>query len=129
MKIGFSGLELPEGSVKYTDENIVVLTEKEDPKKVTPFYAEFVRDEFIKADAIAVSKENISEILIADIEKLENRPRILITNREHMNLDWNVHQFQFIPVQLQFDDGQFADVFAEKNNKTLRRTILHKRHF
>ena len=45
-----------------------------------------------------------------------------------MNLDWNVHQFQFIPVQLQFDDGQFADVFAEKNNKTLRRTILHKRY-
>jgi len=45
-----------------------------------------------------------------------------------MNLDWNSYQFQFTSVPLQFDDGQFTDMFAEKNNKTLRQTLRHRRY-
>jgi ribosome-binding ATPase YchF (GTP1/OBG family) len=43
------------------------------PKKVTPFFAEFIKDEYIQTDAIVIPKENILDLLILDIEKLEVR--------------------------------------------------------
>jgi ribosome-binding ATPase len=73
VKIGFSGLELPEGSVKYEDDRVAALVEKEQPKKVTPFYVEFVRDEFNRVDAIAISEKNRADLIIADTEMFENR--------------------------------------------------------
>ena len=73
MKIGFTGIELPEGSTKYQDDIITALTEKDTPKKVSPFYVTFIRDEFSLVDAIVIPKEHISDILIPDIEKFENR--------------------------------------------------------
>jgi ribosome-binding ATPase len=73
MKIGFTGVDLPQGKIKYNDENLLVLEEKDKPKKVSPFFAEFTRDEFIQAEAIAIPKNKILDLLILDIEKIESR--------------------------------------------------------
>lgn len=37
MKIGFTGVDLPEGKIKYNDENLVFLEKKDKPKKLSPF--------------------------------------------------------------------------------------------
>jgi len=73
MKIGFMGLELPEGKVKYKDSTLIELEKKDKPKKVTPFFAEFIQDEFTHADVIVIPEDQILDLLILDIEKVENR--------------------------------------------------------
>jgi len=73
MKIGFTGIELPEGKVKYVDEKLVALEGKCEPDKVTPFFVEFVGSDFVQADAIVIPKEKILDLLIQDIEKFESR--------------------------------------------------------
>lgn len=42
MIIGFAGANLPEGKVRFEDETLHALAQKDKPKKVTPFYAEFM---------------------------------------------------------------------------------------
>ncbi len=73
MKIGFTGIDLPEGKTKYRDETLIALEKKDKSKKVAPFFAECIKDEFIQSDAIVVPKSNILDILILDIEKIETR--------------------------------------------------------
>jgi len=73
MKIGFAELNLPEGKVKYEDDVLNALAEKDRPKKVTPYFAEFVCNEFIDCDAILVGDSSILDVLINDIEKIEAR--------------------------------------------------------
>ena len=73
MKIGFTGIDLPEGKTKYRDETLIALEKKDKAKKVAPFFAEFIKDEFVQSDAIVVLKTNILDILILDIEKIETR--------------------------------------------------------
>lgn len=73
MKIGFTAIELPEGKVKFEDKKLQALQEKDNPKKVVPFFAEFIKDEFVQADVIVLPRENILDLLILDIEKIEVR--------------------------------------------------------
>ncbi|MFH1094551.1 MAG: DUF933 domain-containing protein [Candidatus Omnitrophota bacterium] len=73
MKISFLGLDLPEGKTKYNDEILIKLTEKFAPKKVSPFFATFVREDFINADCIVVEKDKMLDFLIMDMEKVDNR--------------------------------------------------------
>lgn len=73
MKIAYTGIELPEGKVKYNDERMDALIEKDKPKKVVPFYIEFGPEDFAQADIIVVPKENILDLLILDMEKCETR--------------------------------------------------------
>lgn len=73
MKIGFAGFDLPEGKVKFQDQKVEGLEKKFVPQKVSPFYAEFIKDDFLNCDAIFISKENILDLLILDMEKLETR--------------------------------------------------------
>jgi ribosome-binding ATPase YchF (GTP1/OBG family) len=73
MKISFTGLDLPEGKVKYNDPMLIELEKKFSPKKVSPFFAEFSKDNWDKAESIAIHSDNILDLLIVDIEKLENR--------------------------------------------------------
>jgi hypothetical protein len=73
MKVCSIGLDLPEGKVKYHDEKFVELVKKCDPLKITPFYLEFIRDDFVHADAFVVSADKILDLLILDMEKLEGR--------------------------------------------------------
>jgi len=71
MKIGFTSVELQEGKIKFLDKNLQALQTKDNPKKVTPYFAEFVRDGFTNADAIVVPESNILDLLIYDLEKIE----------------------------------------------------------
>jgi ribosome-binding ATPase YchF (GTP1/OBG family) len=73
MKICFVGLELPEGKVKYQDERVLALDKKFAAQKVTPFYAEFIKDDCQQCDAFIVSREQALDLLILDMEKLETR--------------------------------------------------------
>ncbi len=73
MKIGFTGIDLPEGKTKYKDEKLIALEAKDKAKKVVPFFAEFIRDEFVQSDAIVVPKSNILDLLILDMDKIETR--------------------------------------------------------
>ena len=38
MKIGFTGLDLPEGKIKYQDQKLNALSKKDKPKKISPFF-------------------------------------------------------------------------------------------
>ncbi len=73
MKIGFTGIDLPEGKTKYKDEKLIALETKDKAKKVVPFFAEFIKDEFVQSDAIVVPRSNILDLLILDMDKIENR--------------------------------------------------------
>ncbi len=73
MKIGFTGIELPEGKHKYKDINLLELEKKDKPKKVSPFFAEFVKDEFIQTEVIVVGKSNVLDLLILDMDKADGR--------------------------------------------------------
>jgi ribosome-binding ATPase len=73
LKICTIGLDLPEGKVKYHDDKFVELVKKCDPLKVTPFYVEFIREDFIHADAFVVAAAKALDLLILDMEKLEGR--------------------------------------------------------
>ena len=73
MKIGFAGFDLPEGKVKFQDEKVINLENKFAPQKTTPFYAEFIKNDFLNCDAIFISQKSILDLLILDMEKLETR--------------------------------------------------------
>lgn len=73
MKIGFTGVDLPEGKIKYNDDKLAALEAKDKPKKVSPFFAELARDEFVQSEAIVVPKGKILDLLILDMEKIESR--------------------------------------------------------
>jgi ribosome-binding ATPase len=73
MKIGFHDVNLPEGKIKYDDIRMKLLVEKCNPKKVSPYYAEFIKEEFSQSEAIVISKKSVLDLLINDIEKCESR--------------------------------------------------------
>ena len=73
MKIGYIGLDYPEGKLKYEDDHIDQMVEKCKPKKTSPFYVEMVREEFEKVDAIAVAGDKLLDLLINDMEKCDTR--------------------------------------------------------
>ena len=73
MKICSIGLDLPEGKIKYHDDKFLELVKKCDPLKITPFYVEFIQDDFVHADAFVVSADKVLDLLILDMEKLEGR--------------------------------------------------------
>ncbi|MFC1771617.1 DUF933 domain-containing protein [Candidatus Margulisiibacteriota bacterium] len=73
MKIGFTGIDLPEGKIKYKDEKLLALEEKDKPKKVSPFFAELLHDEFTQSEAIAVPKSKILDLLINDMDIIDSR--------------------------------------------------------
>ena len=67
------GLDLPEGKVKYQDTRVIHLDQKFEPKKVTPFYAEFIKDDCQQCDGFIVSRDHVWDLFILDMEKLETR--------------------------------------------------------
>jgi ribosome-binding ATPase YchF (GTP1/OBG family) len=73
LKIGFSGLELPEGKIRYNDKILDALSTKDNPKKVSPFYVDFMPNEFDRCDVIVIAKSTILDLLIHDMEKIETR--------------------------------------------------------
>jgi ribosome-binding ATPase len=73
MKIAYTGLDLPAGKIKHRDEIFTALVEKFQPAKVSPYYFELLPDDYEAAAAIAIHGDEILELLIPDLEKVENR--------------------------------------------------------
>ncbi|MFH1460220.1 MAG: DUF933 domain-containing protein [Candidatus Omnitrophota bacterium] len=73
MKISCLGVDIENGKIKYQDERLVKLTEKFDPKKISPFFAEFVGENFSGSDCIIVARDKILDFLIMDMEKVDTR--------------------------------------------------------
>lgn len=73
MKVGVIGLDLPVGKVKYHDERFAELVKKCEPLKVSPYYVEFIQEDWQQADAIAVARDRALDLLIVDMDKLETR--------------------------------------------------------
>ncbi len=79
MKIGYSGLDLPDGKVKYDDPLLEALAQKCNPKKVSPYYVEFLLEEYTQVDVIVISPDKLLDLLIIDMELCE---AILERNKE-----------------------------------------------
>jgi len=73
MKIGYIGLDYPEGKVKFEDNHMDQMVVKCKPKKTSPFYVEMVPDDFEQVDAIAVANDKLLDLLINDMEKCDTR--------------------------------------------------------
>ena len=54
MIIGFTGLDLPQGKIKFHDQKLITLVNKDNPRKISPYFFEFVLDNFIQSIAIIV---------------------------------------------------------------------------
>jgi ribosome-binding ATPase len=106
MKIGFTGLDLPEGKIKYRDENLIALERKDKPKKLSPFFAEFVRDEFVQSDAIVISEHNILDLLILDMEKIETR-LIRLTDKDEEVL--MAKCMEYLEDEIPLCEGEFSE--------------------
>ena len=64
---------MPEGKTKYEDDVLQALADKDNPKKVSPYFAEFVRGEFVECDAIVAAEASVLDVLIIDMETIEAR--------------------------------------------------------
>ena len=73
MKIGFTGLDIQEGKIKYQDQILIELAVKDSPKKISPFFVEFLKDEYLNCDAIVIHEDCLLDILILDMDKIEGR--------------------------------------------------------
>ena len=73
MKIAYTGLDLPEGKVKYNDAILADLEAMFKPDKVTPFYFELLPDGYEVAEGIAITAERVLDLLIFDMDKIEGR--------------------------------------------------------
>ncbi len=73
MKIAYTGLNLPEGKVKYHDPVFIDLTAKFEPDKSSPYYFEFLSEDYEAANAIAIANDRVLDLLILDMEKIESR--------------------------------------------------------
>ena len=87
MKIAYTGLNLPQGKMKYDDELFGSLVEKFQPAKVSPYYFEFLPDDYKSADIIAIGNESVLDLLILDMEKIEGRLSRLEDPSEKMALE------------------------------------------
>ncbi|MFC1497628.1 DUF933 domain-containing protein [Verrucomicrobiota bacterium] len=73
MKIAFAGIDLPEGKMKYADPVFLALVDQFKPAKASPYFFEFLPNDYESAACVAVTGDRILDLLILDIEKLEGR--------------------------------------------------------
>ena len=111
MIIGFTGIELPQGKIKFHDQKLITLVNKDNPKKISPYFFEFVLDNFIQSVAIIVPKDKILDIIILDMEKIENRMQRISNPTETKLMEKCLHYLeQEIPL---------CDVAFDESSKTL----------
>jgi len=108
MKIAYTGLDLPEGKVKYNDAILADLEGMFDPDKVTPFYFELLPDDYETAEGIAITNERILDLLILDMEKTEARLSLVDEGNEQAVLKKCLTQLEEEkPVcDLELDEGE-----------------------
>jgi hypothetical protein len=108
MKIAYTGLNLPEGKVKYNDAILADLEGMFDPDKVTPFYFELLPDGYETAEGIAITNDRILDLLILDMEKTEARLSVVDERNEKAALEKCLTQLEEEkPVcDLELDEGE-----------------------
>ena len=106
MKISFTGIELPEGKIKYNDAVLDALAEKDQPKKVSPAFFDFIKEEFSRSFAIVVPERNILDLLILDMEKIETR---LIRTADKKEIKLLQKCMDFLEKEMPLCDVQFDD--------------------
>ena len=72
MKVAYTGLDLPPGAVKYDDGYLSELAAKFKPAKSAPYYFEFFPDDYEASQAIAIAADELLDLLILDMERIEN---------------------------------------------------------
>ena len=72
MKIAYTGLDLPPGAVKYDDGYLSELAAKFKPAKSAPYYFEFLPYDYETSQAIAIAADELLDLLILDMERIEN---------------------------------------------------------
>ena len=115
MKICSIGFDLPEGKVKYQDERVITLDQKLSPKKITPFYVEFIRDDYSHCDGFLIAQARLWDLLILDMEKLEARRERTGDEAEKALLD---KCLGYLEQEVPLCDGQFSEA-----ELTLLRTL------
>jgi len=126
MKIAFAGLDIPEGKRKLEDPITKKLEEKFQPKKTIPFFVEFVKEGFEDADAIAISKNAVLDLLILDMEKLENRLERVDADSDDASLlkrCLETLENETPLCDMELDDAELA-VLAELAPASLKGTIV-----
>lgn len=72
VKVAYTGLDLPPGAVKYDDRYLNDLAAKFKPAKSAPYYFEFLPDDYETSQAIAIAVDELLDLLILDMERIEN---------------------------------------------------------
>ena len=106
MIISYTGIELPEGKVKYDDPILKVLAEKDNPKKVSPMFFEFIKEDFPNYFAIVIPESNILDLLILDMEKIETR---LTRTADKKEIKLLQKCMDFLEKEMPLCDVQFDD--------------------
>ena len=106
MIISYTGIELPEGKVKYDDPILKVLAEKDNPKKVSPMFFEFIKEDFPNSFAIVIPESNLLDLLILDMEKIETRLTRTANKKEIKLLQ---KCMDFLEKEMPLCDVQFDD--------------------
>nr|VFK54395.1 MAG: Protein of unknown function (DUF933) [Candidatus Kentron sp. TUN]VFK55291.1 MAG: Protein of unknown function (DUF933) [Candidatus Kentron sp. TUN]VFK56658.1 MAG: Protein of unknown function (DUF933) [Candidatus Kentron sp. TUN] len=108
MRIATTGINLSEGKVKYEDTIVLDLADKFLPKKITPYYFEFLHDDYESGNIIVITRDRILDLLIHDIEKVETRRDRTTDSDERVVLDRVLNDLEReIPVcALQFGEHE-----------------------
>ena len=121
MKIGFTKLNIPEGKIKYKDKILAALANKDKPKKISPFFVEFLKDEYLNIDAIAIHENHLLDILILDMDKIEGRlNRAVDKNETDLLNKCLLHLEKEEPLcTLQFNDSENRLVSGSQDNNAI----------
>ena len=106
MIISYTGIELPEGKVKYDDPILKVLAEKDNPKKVSPMFFEFIKEDFPNSFAIVIPESNLLDLLILDMEKIDTR---LTRTADKKEIKLLQKCMDFLEKEMPLCDVQFDD--------------------
>ncbi len=82
------------------------MVNKDKPKKISPFYAEFIKDEFVQTEVIIIPKEMILDLLIPDIEKCEGR---IERGEDQVEKELMQKCIEYLENEVPLCDGEFSD--------------------
>jgi len=97
--------------MKHKNDRMDVLVEKDQPKKITPFYIELVKDEFVQAEAVIVHEDSLLDILIDDIEKCEGR---IERSEDEVEKRLMEKCLEYLEQEIPLCDVEFTDEEREK---------------
>jgi hypothetical protein len=95
MKIGFHGLPLPEGKIRYNDSRLLALKEKLQPDKFSPFFAEFIQGEMVHCDGIIIHRENLLDLSVYNMQEARKKNLVKLVDRDCTIEDGSVIEIRF----------------------------------